>query len=110
MGCSPWRSSWGVGLLRRRNWARLAFIGVLVAGTLNGWVGVALQRSWLAALASGLPADPGYAEFREELLAMIPGLQAAVIATVLVATAFNALIIARLTSRAVRSEFEAQAR
>jgi hypothetical protein len=95
-----------VGLLRRRPWARLAFIGVLVAGTLYGWIALAVQRPWLEQLVAALPADPDLGDLRAEVTAMIPTLEAAAVAVMLCATAFNALIVARLSSRAVRAEFD----
>src|SRR5713226_3604903 len=49
-----------IGLLRRRNWARLVFIGLLGAGILYNIAGLLLQQSMMSSFASSFPLDSAF--------------------------------------------------
>lgn len=90
-----------VGLLRRRNWARLSFIGVQAYAILNGFANVVSQPAVVATRlsASGLSAD--------DASAALASARSAMLVAAVVFTLINALVIAKLCSRRVRDEFEA---
>ena len=90
--------SWG--LLRRREWARLAFIAFLVLGALAGFAGVALVRhllGWMAGLGA-LEADPA-------LAGIVLATQVAMIGAAVLIALLHAAIAWKLCTRAIRAEF-----
>lgn len=90
-----------VGLLRRRNWARLSFIGVQAYAILNGFANVVSQPAVVATRlsSSGLSAD--------DASAALASARSAMLVAAVVFTLINGLVIAKLCSRRVRAEFEA---
>jgi hypothetical protein len=94
-----------IGLLRRRNWARLVFIGMMAVGVLWNLTGLAMPFL----MASWMPPMPehGPAEFRDQFDLMWKIMMGF---TILVGLAFAALfawIINRLVSPDIRAEFMA---
>ena len=106
-----------IGLLQRRNWARLAFIGILSIGILYNIAGLVLQQSMMSSMTSQFPIDSVFkadSAFAGDSAFRATGQQfdqmmSAVRSTILVMTiAFSALfawIIAKLVSRPIREEF-----
>jgi hypothetical protein len=97
-----------IGLLKRRNWARRAFIALMALGILWNIGGLFLQRL----MFSSMPMGPGNAppEFRAQFESMMTAMQ---IASAIFAIAFCVLfgwIIWRLMSADVRREFDGGAR
>jgi len=94
-----------IGLLRRRNWARLAFVGLMGLAILWNLGGLWLQLSMFSSIpAAPASAPPDFAsQFERVTLAMkiASGLSAIGLSVLF------AWIIKRLTSRAVRGEFNA---
>jgi len=90
-----------IGLLQRKNWARLGFIGLLGAGILYQVVGVVFQSIFLTGVEGrGASADPQFAMFA--LLFQVFG--------VAMALAFVCLfgwMIKKLVSPGIRAEFGA---
>ena len=97
-----------IGLLRRRNWARLYFIALLIASIAWQLLGLWLQRHFDAAVRSslkGLPADAAsqFATFHQVF--------AIVMDVFLVAlSVLFAWIIYRLLSPSIKAEFGARPR
>lgn len=92
-----------IGLLRRKEWARLAFIGLLSLGIVWNIAGIFIQHSMLGSAAMApMHAPP---EFRAEFerMAMMMGIFSVVFA-VAVSVLFG-WIIKRLCSAPVRAEF-----
>lgn len=92
-----------VGLLRRKNWARLAFIGIFALGIAWNIAVLVLQQTMFSSM-SGFPtsAPP---DFRTEFNRMASVMQAV---SVFMAFAFSVLfawLIKRLLSGAIRDEF-----
>lgn len=93
-----------IGLLRRRNWARLAFIGVMLFGIFWNLLGVALQIAMMQSMAGtfGEGAPPEFAaQFEAMRMTMI-------VVGGLMALGFSMLfgfIAWKLTRPAIRAEF-----
>jgi hypothetical protein len=98
-----------VGLLRRRNWARLVFICLMVLGIAWNLAGLVFQRVMMSSMLSTMPMLPPDAppDFRTQFATMMTGMQ---IVAALFALGFSVLfgwIIKRLMSAAIRREFGA---
>lgn len=97
-----------VGLLWRRNWARIAFVTVLALGIVWNLGGLLIQHSALGSLALAPANAPA------ELRAALATMSTLVFAfSVVLAVAFSALfawIIRRLLSPDIRREFGASSR
>jgi uncharacterized membrane protein YozB (DUF420 family) len=94
----------GIGLLKRRNWARVVFIAAVALGTLYSVVTYFSMdaASDLTALLPGTTID-GASVDMAEIAAMM---RATTTALTVVFTAFNLWLIWRLLSPAIRQEFE----
>ena len=104
-----------IGLLQRRNWARLVFIGLMSLSILYNIAGLVLQQSMMSSINSQFPID---SVFKADSAFQATGLQFdqmmhAMRTTILVMTiGFVALftwIIVKLVSRPVREEFSVAA-
>jgi hypothetical protein len=98
-----------VGLLRRRNWARLVFICLMALGIVWNLAGLVLQRVMMSSMLSTMPMLPPNAppDFRAQFETMMTGMQ---IVAAIFALGFSVLfgwIIMRLMSAAIRREFGA---
>jgi hypothetical protein len=98
-----------VGLLKRRNWARLVFICLMALGIVWNLAGLALQRVMMSSMLSTMPMLPPDAppDFRAQFESMMTGMQ---IVAAIFALGFSFLfgwIIMRLMSAAIRREFGA---
>ena len=97
-----------IGLLKRRNWARILFIAMLAVGILWSIVGIAIQialASSFGAMFAGLPAPPGAPDFAHGFRTMLIVMQ---IFGALMSIGFMILygwIIKRLVSPAIVAEF-----
>ncbi len=94
-----------VGLLRRKNWARVVFIGLMVLGVLWNLIGLWFQYEMFAAIPK-IPdnAPPDFVDNFESMANVLW------FASAVFAFAFAALfawIAKRLMSSAVRAEFDA---
>jgi hypothetical protein len=90
-----------IALLRRRNWGRLLFVGLMVFGILWNLGGLALQFAMFGSMRQQFQAAPGAPDMGPFFIAMA-------VATVLFALGFSALfgwIAKRLLSPQVASEF-----
>jgi nitrate reductase NapE component len=99
-----------IGLLRRRNWARLAFIGVMVLGVLYFIVGLFFQQSMMSDFqvpaAQNAQAQAFEAQWRHSLHVM----QVFMVVLSVAMVGLFGWIIARLSSAPVRAEFASSAR
>ena len=98
-----------VGLLKRRNWARLVFICLMALGIVWNLAGLALQRVMMSSMLSTMPMLPPDAppDFRAQFESMMTGMQ---IVAAIFALGFSFLfgwIIKRLMSAGIRREFGA---
>ena len=98
-----------VGLLKRRNWARLVFICLMVLGIVWNLAGLVLQRVMMSSMLSTMPMLPPNAppDFRAQFETMMTGMQ---IVAAIFALGFSVLfgwIIMRLMSAGIRREFGA---
>ena len=100
-----------IGLLRRRNWARLVFIGLLSVGILYNIAGLFLQQSMFSSFTSSFPTDSvfrgdsSFQQTTQQFQQMMAGMR---IFMVLFVVGFSALfgwIIVKLLSPAIRAEF-----
>ncbi|MBO9664053.1 hypothetical protein [Dokdonella sp.] len=92
-----------IGLLKRRNWARLGFVGIMVLAIVWNLGGLVLQFSLFASMQDQLPGDATRAG-----MSMGPFLMVMMIVNVLLAIGLSVLfgwIAGRLLSPAVREEF-----
>jgi hypothetical protein len=92
-----------IGLLKRWNWARLVFIGLMALGILSNVASLLLQRMMLGGMPMLPPDMP--ADFRAQFESMMAAMQ---MVGVIIAIGFCVLygwIIVRLMSATVRSEF-----
>lgn len=92
-----------VGLLNRRNWARLTFIWILVLGVVGSIGGLFLQFHMFASIPAITQAAPE--GLGDQIVLMVQVMKAAVVVFVVVSGAMSAWIITRLSSREVKAEF-----
>lgn len=94
-----------VGLLRRRNWARLTFIGLIVLGIFWNVGSLLVQQLMFQSISFPSPRTDALHEFSRNVEAMATVLQ---IFSVVMAVALSALfgwIIWRLASKPIAAEF-----
>jgi hypothetical protein len=60
-----------IGLLYRRNWARLVFIGLLVFGIVGSFAGIALQQYMLSSMLTMPPPRNAPADFEAAMRGMM---------------------------------------
>ena len=92
-----------IGLLRRRNWARCLFIGVMAFGILWNLPGLAmpfLMSSWMPPMP-----DQGPPEFQRQFTIMFTVIAAFTIVISLATIGLFGWIIKRLVSPGIRKEF-----
>jgi len=92
-----------IGLLRRRNWARLAIVGILSLGILWNIVGLAIQQVMISSMST-FPANAPqdfHAEF--DRIATVIRFFSAFMAVGM--SALFAWLIKRLLSESIRAEF-----
>lgn len=94
----------GIGLLRRKEWARLAVIALLALGILWNLGGLYLQHVLLSSMPAMNDAPP---EFREQFDRMASTMWTVSIAMALGFSAVSAWLIWRLASVPVKAEFGA---
>jgi hypothetical protein len=94
-----------IGLLRRRNWARLLFIGLLSLGILYNIAALFLQQSMMSSFNVSFPMDSAYAPTRQQFAQMMGAMKVVMLVVTIGFTALFAWIIAKLLSRRIRDEF-----
>ncbi len=100
-----------IGLLRRRNWARLIFIGLLGFGIVYNVAGLVLQQSMMSSMTSQFPLDSAFSAdstFRATTQQFDQMMASFRIVMVVITVGFCALfgwIITKLVSRPIREEF-----
>jgi hypothetical protein len=97
-----------IGLLRRRNWARLAFVAIMVIGILWNLSGIWLQEQMMSSFPKPPPIHgPRAAEFDAGFETMMTIMRFAMAAFAIAMSVLFAWIIKRLVSRSARAEFDA---
>ncbi|MDQ7743883.1 hypothetical protein [Hydrogenophaga pseudoflava] len=96
----------GIGLLKRREWARLVVIALLALSIVMNLGGLYVQQSFLSAIPATADAPP---EFREQFESMASTMWTASLAMALVFSGVSAWLIWRLASAPVKAEFAAAA-
>jgi len=97
-----------IGLLKRRNWARICFIVLMALNILGSIGGVLLQHYMMSAMPM-FPPNNAPPEFRARLQSMMADMQVFGIVFALGFAALYTWIIMRLLSADVRREFTARA-
>jgi hypothetical protein len=92
-----------IGLLRRKNWARLLFIGILAVGILWNITGLVLQQVMFSSMATFPAAAPQ--DFRTEFDHMATVMQVFSVFMAVGLSALFAWLIKRLFSGPIRAEF-----
>jgi hypothetical protein len=95
----------GIGLLRRRNWARIYFIAMLAFGIFLQLTGVWIQRQMMAVVPPAFETLPPQFAAEFELAQRLASV-GAIVFTVLICV-LSGWLIKRLLSRAIRVEFTA---
>ena len=93
-----------IGLLKRRNWARLTVVGLLVAGVLANVAGLVLQQVAMGQMA-GIPGATAPPEFEAQLATMRAMMLGVGVAVVAVIALIHGAIAWKLLSAPVRREF-----
>jgi len=93
-----------VGLLRRKNWARLLFIGILALGITWNLGGIALEQVLFSSMGNVSPGTlpEHHAEFNQMASTMMVFTTVFAVGLALL----FAWLIRRLTSRPIRAEFQ----
>jgi predicted small integral membrane protein len=98
-----------VGLLRRRNWARILFMGILAFDIACMLAGMVLQNSLMSSFGAPLQGAEGqdstYQQFQQQFASMITVMR---IATTILSLGMSAVlgwILVKLSSPQVRAEF-----
>jgi hypothetical protein len=102
-----------IGLLRRRNWARIVFIILLGLGVLYNLGSIFLQQSMFSSfdtINSQLQADSGFRHVNQDFAQMMHAMRVFMIVLSVCLAGLFAWIIRRLMSREVRVEFGAVGR
>lgn len=94
----------GIGLLKRREWARLVVIALLVLSIVMNLGGLYIQQSFLSSIPAMAEAPP---EFREQFDSMASTMWTASVGMALVFSAVSGWLIWRLASESVKAEFAA---
>lgn len=100
-----------IGLLRRRNWARLVFIGLLGLGILYNIAGLVLQETMMSSFTPPFPmdsvfrADSTFRQTSQQFAQMMTGMRVVMFIFAVGFAALFAWIIAKLLSRPIREEF-----
>jgi hypothetical protein len=96
-----------VGLLRRKNWARLAFVAIMALGIVWNLAGIWLQEQMLSSFPKPPVHDPRMAEFHAGFETMMTVMRFAMGIFSIAMSVLFAWIIKRLVSRSARAEFGA---
>jgi len=100
-----------IGLLQRRNWARLLFVGLLGLGIVYNLAGLVLQQSMLSSMTSRFPldsaisADSTFRTTAQQFDQMMAGFRVVMYVVTIGFAALFGWIIAKLLSRPIREEF-----
>ena len=100
-----------IGLLHRRNWARLVFIGLLGLGIVYNLAGLVLQQSMLSSMTSQVPfaaasnADSTFRSTAQQFDQMMAGFRVVMYVVTIGFAVLFGWIIAKLLSRPIREEF-----
>ena len=102
-----------LGLLRRRNWARLLFMGMLVLGIIYMIAGLFIQQSFVSsfdtALRTGAAHDSAFRTNADQFRSMLTAMRIFMAVFSLAMAGLFAWIVARLASINVRAEFTLRA-
>jgi hypothetical protein len=97
-----------IGLLRRKNWARLAFVAIMVLGIVWNLSSIWIQEQMMSSFPKPPPVqDPRAAEFHAGFETMMTIMRFAMAAFAIAISVLFAWIIKRLVSRSVKTEFDA---
>jgi hypothetical protein len=97
-----------IGLLLRKNWARLVFVAILVIGIAWSLSGIWLQEQMMSAFPKPPTVqNPRAAEFQAGFEVMMTIMRFAMAAFAIAISVLFGWIIKRLVSRSVRAEFDA---
>jgi hypothetical protein len=96
-----------IGLLRRKNWARVAFVAIMVLGIIWNLSGIWLQEQMMSSFPKPPVQDPRMAEFHAGFETMMTIMRFAMTAFAIAMSALFAWIIKRLVSRSALAEFGA---
>ena len=98
-----------VGLLRRRNWARILFMGILAFDIACLLAGMALQNSLMSSFGAPLQEaearDSTYQQFQQQFASMLAVMRIAMLFLSLGTAALLGWILVRLSSPRIRAEF-----
>jgi hypothetical protein len=98
-----------IGLLRRRNWARLVFIGLLVLGIIYMLGGLFLQQSFMLSFnksfRAAAPQDSLFRANAQQFESLFTAMRVFMVAFSLGIAGVFGWIVARLASARVRAEF-----
>lgn len=96
-----------IGLLRRRNWARVLFIGFLAFGIAWNIAAIVLQQFFISSMLTSMPLPPNAPEnFNDVMEGMLIGIR---VFSAVFAIGFSVLfawMIKKLLSPAIAAEFE----
>ena len=96
-----------IGLLRRKNWARLAFVAIMAIGIAWNLSGIWLQEQMMSSFPKPHVQDPRAAEYQAGFETMMTIMKFAMAAFAIAISALFAWIMKRLVSRSVKAEFDA---
>jgi hypothetical protein len=100
-----------IGLLHRRNWARLLFIGLLGCGVVYNLAGLVLEQSMMSSMTSQFPldsavsADSTFRSTAQQFDQMMAGFRVVMYVITIGFAVLFGWIIAKLLSRPIREEF-----
>jgi len=98
-----------IGLLRRHNWARLTFMGLLILGIVYMLGGLLVQQSFIssfdASFNTAAPQDSVFRATAEQFQSMFTAMRVVMIVFSLGIAGVFGWIVARLASAKIRAEF-----
>lgn len=100
-----------IGLLNRRKWARLVFIGLLGFGIVYNLAGLVLEQSMMSSMTAQFPLDSAFSadstlrSTAQQFDQMMAGFRIVMYVVTIGFAALFGWIIAKLLSRPIRAEF-----
>ena len=99
-----------IGLLRRRNWARLVFIGLLAFGVVYNIVGLVFQQAMVSSFNAPFAADSAFGAAGHQFQQMLLAMRVVMVVFELGFAALFVWIIVKLVSPPIRAEFTSPGR
>lgn len=94
-----------IGLLRRQNWARIIFVGILGLGVAYNIAALFFQQTMMRSFGGGFPADSAFGPSAQQFQHVLSTMRATMFVFAIAFVALFCWIIVKLLSAPIRAEF-----